>query len=93
MNTRSGRQHTGRHRVAGHRPSHFGWTTSNDARVATIVLDRADKKNPLTFESYAELRDRFRDLAHASDVRAVVITGFALLWIRIARDLKSLRRP
>jgi enoyl-CoA hydratase/carnithine racemase len=54
---------------------HFGWACSDDGRVATITLNRPEKKNPLTFESYAELRDLFRDLAHASDVRAVVITG------------------
>jgi enoyl-CoA hydratase/carnithine racemase len=54
---------------------HFGWACSDDGRVATITLNRPDKKNPLTFESYAELRDLFRDLTHASDVRAVVITG------------------
>ena len=46
-----------------------------DARVATITLNRPDKKNPLTFESYAELRDLFRDLVYASDVRTVVLTG------------------
>ena len=46
-----------------------------DGRVATITLNRPDKKNPLTFESYAELRDLFRDLVYASDIRAVVLTG------------------
>jgi enoyl-CoA hydratase/carnithine racemase len=54
---------------------HFRWQCSEDGRVATITLNRPDKKNPLTFESYAELRDLFRDLADASDVRAVVIAG------------------
>jgi enoyl-CoA hydratase/carnithine racemase len=54
---------------------HFGWMGSEDGRVATITLNRPEKKNPLTFESYAELRDLFRDLAYASDVRAVVLTG------------------
>jgi enoyl-CoA hydratase/carnithine racemase len=54
---------------------HFGWAASADGRVATITLDRPEKKNPLTFESYAELRDLFRDLASASDVRAIVLTG------------------
>lgn len=44
-------------------------------RVATITLDRPDKKNPLTFESYAELRDLFRRLDTALDVRAIVLTG------------------
>lgn len=54
---------------------HFRWTCPEDGRVATITLNRPDKKNPLTFDSYAELRDLFRGLAHANDVRAVVITG------------------
>ena len=54
---------------------HFGWHCPGDGRVATITLDRPDKKNPLTFESYAELRDLFRALVHASDVRAVVLQG------------------
>ena len=43
--------------------------------IATIALDRPDRKNPLTFDSYAELRDWFRDLGYADDVRAVVFTS------------------
>lgn len=54
---------------------HFKWSCSDDGRVATVALNRPDKKNPLTFDSYAELRDLFRDLTYASDVRTVVITG------------------
>ena len=54
-------------------PKHFGWAVAD--RVATIMLDRPEKKNPLTFDSYAELRDLFRALAHADDVRTVVIHG------------------
>jgi enoyl-CoA hydratase/carnithine racemase len=54
---------------------HFKWATDGDGRVATITLNRPDKKNPLTFDSYAELRDLFRALPYASDVRAVVLTG------------------
>jgi len=54
---------------------HFGWHCSDDGRVATITLDRPGKKNPLTFDSYAELRDLFLGLRHASDVRVVVLTG------------------
>jgi enoyl-CoA hydratase/carnithine racemase len=53
----------------------FRWKTDADGRVATITLNRPDKKNPLTFDSYAELRDLFQGLVHASDVRAVVLTG------------------
>ena len=43
--------------------------------VATIALDRPERKNPLTFESYAELRDWFRDLVYAEDVDAVVFAS------------------
>lgn len=54
---------------------HFLFEVSEDGRVATIRLNRPERKNPLTFASYAELRDLFRDLAYASDIRAVVLTG------------------
>lgn len=56
-------------------PEHFLW--SFDKGVATITLNIPDRKNPLTFESYAELRDTFRDLVYVDDVKAVVITGAA----------------
>ena len=55
------------------RPVHFRWET--DGPVATITLSRPERKNPLTFESYAELRDTFRQLAFATDVKVVVLTG------------------
>ncbi|WPZ23156.1 enoyl-CoA hydratase family protein [Sulfitobacter faviae] len=41
-------------------------------RIATVRLDRPDRKNPLTFDSYAELRDWFRDLVYADDVDVVI---------------------
>jgi enoyl-CoA hydratase/carnithine racemase len=56
-----------------HRPHHFLWHT--EGKVATITLNRPEKKNPLTFQSYAELRDLFNDLAHANDVKVIVMTG------------------
>lgn len=56
--------------MAGLKPKHFLWSVED--RVATIRLDRPERKNPLTFESYAELRDMFRDLAYADDVDVVV---------------------
>jgi enoyl-CoA hydratase/carnithine racemase len=59
--------------LTDYEPTHFLWSVSE--RVATITLNRPDKKNPLTFESYAELRDLFRALTHAADVKSVVITG------------------
>jgi enoyl-CoA hydratase/carnithine racemase len=52
---------------------HFQLTTQG--KVATLTLNRADRKNPLTFDSYAELRDMFRALVYATDVKAVVVTG------------------
>lgn len=55
------------------KPKHFLWR--QDGKVATITLNRPERKNPLTLESYAELRDTFRDLAYANDVKAIVITG------------------
>lgn len=58
-----------------YQPRHFLWDVSADGRVATLRLNRPERKNPLTFDSYAELRDLFRDLAYASDVRTVVLTG------------------
>ncbi len=61
--------------LTGRRTAHFLWAVSDDGRVATVTLDRPERKNPLTFESYAELRDLFRDLVHASDVKCVVVRG------------------
>ena len=52
------------------KPKHFRWRI--EGRVAGISLDRPERKNPLTFESYAELRDTFRALPYADDVDAVV---------------------
>lgn len=58
-----------------HKAKHFLFETDADGCVATITLNRPEKKNPLTFESYEELCDLFRSLARASDVRAVVLAG------------------
>jgi enoyl-CoA hydratase/carnithine racemase len=52
---------------------HFLWRV--DGKVATITLNRPERKNPLTLESYAELRDTFRNLIYADSIKAVVITG------------------
>jgi enoyl-CoA hydratase/carnithine racemase len=43
--------------------------------VASLTLNRPERKNPLTLESYAELRDTFRDLVYADAIKAVVVTG------------------
>lgn len=53
--------------------THFNWACEDG--VATITLNRPERKNPLTFDSYAELRDTFRSLNYADDVHAVVING------------------
>ena len=55
------------------RPAHFGWQV--EGKVATITLSRPERKNPLTFEAYAELRDTLRQLAFATDVKVILLTG------------------
>jgi enoyl-CoA hydratase/carnithine racemase len=59
--------------LAGYKSRHFRYE-SNEG-TATITLDRPERKNPLTFNSYAELRDLFRSLCEATDIKAVVLTG------------------
>src|SRR5580700_8128122 len=59
--------------LSGYVARHFQFAV-RDA-VATITLNRPERKNPLTFESYTELRDLFRAMVHAPDVTVVVITG------------------
>ena len=54
-------------------PKHFQWGV--EGKVGVITLNRPERKNPLTFESYAELRDLFRDLQHEKNIKAVVVTG------------------
>ena len=54
-------------------PKHVGWQV--DGKVATITLNRPERKNPLTFDSYAELRDLFGGLHQQAGIKAVVLTG------------------
>ena len=54
-------------------PRHFGWRV--EGRVGVVTLDRPERRNPLTFESYQELTDTFDALRHVPEVRAVVVTG------------------
>ena len=62
-----------RRTMAGHRATHFRFEV--DGKVARVTLARPERKNPLTFESYAELRDLFGALRYATDVHAVVVSG------------------
>ena len=62
-----------RHTFADYRADHFDWQVAKG--IATITLNRPERKNPLTMDSYAELRELFRGLAYAQDVKAVIITG------------------
>src|SRR5947199_5714270 len=59
--------------LAGYAAQHFKYKAKDG--VACITLDRPERKNPLTFDSYAELRDLFGAMAQATDVKAVVLTG------------------
>jgi enoyl-CoA hydratase/carnithine racemase len=54
-------------------PRHFGWSVAG--RVATVTLDRPERKNPLTFESYRELADTFHRLRHVEEIKVIVLTG------------------
>jgi len=60
-------------KFADYKPEHFLWSVKD--KVATITLNRPERKNPLTLQSYAELRDTFRQLNYAEDVKTVVFTG------------------
>ena len=62
-----------RRQLADYPAQHFLWQAQG--KVATITLNRPERKNPVTFDSYAELRDLFRQLKYATDIHAVVITG------------------
>jgi len=59
--------------MAAKAPRHFALSVTEG--VATVTLNRPERKNPLTFDSYAELRDWFLSLQTATDIRAVVLTG------------------
>ena len=59
--------------LADFQPQHVLWAVKD--RVATLRLNRPDRKNPLTFESYAELRDLFRALVYAKDVDVVIFAS------------------
>jgi enoyl-CoA hydratase/carnithine racemase len=59
--------------LANYSARHFKYKFQSG--VACITLDRPERKNPLTFDSYAELRELFRAMAHATDIKAVVLTG------------------
>jgi enoyl-CoA hydratase/carnithine racemase len=85
--------------MASYEPAHFRWAL--EGPVGIVTLDRPEKKNPLTFESYAELRDLFRRLPEEDEVRAVVLTGaggnfcsggdvFEIIGPLLERDMKGL---
>ncbi|CAN7212498.1 enoyl-CoA hydratase family protein [Variovorax sp. LjRoot290] len=58
---------------ADYEAEHFSWSFEDG--IGTVTLNRPERKNPLTFDSYAELRDLFRALNFATDVKAIVVTG------------------
>ena len=60
-------------KMAEYEAKHFLWEV--DGTVATVTINRPERKNPLTFDSYAELRDLFRSLVYANDIDAVIIRG------------------
>jgi len=73
MSDTAKRFHPTRVDFANLRPKHFLWSV--EGKVATVTLNRPERKNPLTLESYSELRDAFRDLCYADAIKTIVITG------------------
>jgi enoyl-CoA hydratase/carnithine racemase len=59
--------------LAAHQPAHFRLAITG--KVATVTLDRPEKKNPLTFASYRELADFFHAAAQDENVKAIIVTG------------------
>ena len=59
---------------SGYVARHFNWQC-DESGVATVTLNRPERKNPLTFDSYGELRDLFNGLRYATDVKVVVVAG------------------
>jgi enoyl-CoA hydratase/carnithine racemase len=85
--------------MMSYEPMHFRWAL--EGTVGVVTLDRPEKKNPLTFDSYAELRDFFRRLPEEPEVRAIVLTGaggnfcsggdvFEIIGPLLERDMKGL---
>ena len=71
-------------------PEHFDWNV--DGKVGTLTINRPDRKNPLTFQSYAEIRDTFRALRYADDVKTVVSRAPAAISARAATFTTSSAR-
>ena len=59
--------------LAGYEGRHFKYQAKD--KIALITLDRPERKNPLTFDSYAELRDLFRSMSEAEDINVIILTG------------------
>ncbi len=59
--------------ASAYKAQHFSWEV--EGKIATITLNRPERKNPLTLESYGELRDLFRDLRYSKDVKVVILQG------------------
>ncbi len=62
-----------RHDMSTHHSAHFQWQV--EGKLGLVTINRPEKKNPLTFDSYAGLRDLFRKLQHANDIKVVIISG------------------
>ena len=73
MNPAPDHSFTRRRSFADYQARHFRFEATG--KIATITLNRPERKNPLTLESYAELRDLFRELQYATDITVVIVTG------------------
>jgi len=59
--------------ASAYKATHFKWDVQG--KVGIVTLNRPERKNPLTFDSYGELRDFFRNLVYAKDIKTIVVTG------------------
>ena len=73
--------------LADYKAEHFGYSVSG--KVATITLNRPERKNPLTLESYGELRDLFREMVYATDVKASYSPARAAISVPAATSTTS----
>src|SRR5512145_891074 len=88
-------------KAAEWQPKHFKWQVAE--RVATITLNRPERKNPLTFESYAELRDTFHRLNYADDVHEIIgpltkmdttgLMAFTRMTGSLVREMRTCPQP
>ena len=68
-------------------PDHFQWELKDGLGI--ITLNRPERKNPLTFDSYAELRDTFRNFSYTDEIRAVTLMALEVIFVQEEMFMRS----